>query len=610
MDSVFQILNVLMETLKEDERIYINGEIMKNKAMELAMKYDARLIKLLLNNDLLKSHFFVSLEDGWVFKQEDFLKVLGSREFLPDSYTAYKNKIGLSNNERFIQDTKDVVLSFPYKDCVLEGGQTEEDKKRNEVFYNEVLSKKEISTLLEPKALTGFRRINKQGESMEFDHLTEEDNLLIKGNNLIALHSLKKRFAGKFRLIYIDPPFATGNDTFLYNDRFTNSTWLTFMKNRLEIAKELLAPNGSIYVHLDYNQSHYCKVLMDEIFGKENFRNEIVWKRKSSISFGKSKFGIVTDSILFYSKTDEYVFNQIFSLDDENTQQYIKERFVYDDGDGRKYMKSPLVNSLYRPNLKYVFEGINPPKNGWLYSKEKMQEFYDNGELIIPDDPDARIYRKIFLDNYKGQVVQSLWTDIPIVNPMAKEQVDFKTQKPEKLLERIVKASTNEGDWVLDFCAGSGTTGIVCQKLGRPFVLVEQMDYIETITLERFKDLYKEKEGGIPIESDMSRNLVYAELLKWNQVFIDKILKASDTEELEAIWNDMQEKAHFHYSFNRNIFTETIETWRELSLEEQKQTLIDSLDHNQLYVHAMDIEDETYNISEEDKQLTRNFYQF
>lgn len=607
---MFQILNVLMETLKEDDRIYINGEVMKNKAMELTMKYDAHLIKLLLNNDLLKSHFFILLEDGWVFKQEDFLRVLGSREFLPDSYTAYKNKIGLSSNERFLQDSKDVVLSFPYKDCVLEGGQSEEDTKRNEVFYNEVLSKKEISTLLEPKALTGFRRINKQGESTEFDQLKEEDNLLIKGNNLIALHSLKKRFAGKFRLIYIDPPFATGNDTFLYNDRFTNSTWLTFMKNRLEIAKELLAPNGSIYVHLDYNQSHYCKVLMDEIFGKENFRNEIIWKRKSSISFGKNKFGIVTDSILFYSKTDEYVFNQIFSLDDENTQQYIKERFVYDDGDGRKYMKSPLVNSLYRPNLKYVFEGINPPKNGWLYSKEKMQEFYDNGELIIPDDPDARIYRKIFLDTYKGQVVQSLWTDIPIVNPMAKEQVDFKTQKPEKLLERIIKASTNEGDWVLDFCAGSGTTGIVCQKLGRPFVLVEQMDYIESITLERFKDLYKEKEGGIPIESDMSRNLVYAELLKWNQVFVEKILKASDTEELEAIWSDMQEKAHFHYSFNRNVFAETIEAWRELSLEEQKQTLIDSLDHNQLYVHAMDIEDETYSISEEDKQLTRSFYQF
>ena len=270
---------------------------------------------------------------------------------------------------------------------MLEGGQTKEDQKRDEIFWNETLAPDEIDRLLAPKVFTGWKRYEKDGEhpltGKEKIDFTKE-NIIIRGNNLLALHSLYKRFTGQVKLIYIDPPYNTGSDSFRYNDNFNHSTWLSFMKSRLQIAKQLLSNDGTIFVHLDYNEVHYCKILMDEIFGKDNFINEIVWRRKQATSFGSSKFGITNDTILFYSKTDAYSFYPIFSLDDENTQDYIKERFVYDGGDGRKYMKSPLVNSLYRPNLKYVFKGINPPKNGWLYSKEKMEEFFKNGELIIP----------------------------------------------------------------------------------------------------------------------------------------------------------------------------------------------------------------------------------
>ncbi len=420
----------LEQLLAQNDTFMVEGVLNKNKLAELARQYNPELLNILMSNDKISNHFFSILDTGvLVFKKDVFLQFLNNKEFLPDSFTAYKTKIGLAIGDKYLSENQEVVLNFPYKDCVLEGGQTKDDAKRQEIFFNETLAPTEINRLLDDKVLTNFKRYDETGEH-EVEVLNDTDNLIIKGNNLIALHSLKKRFAGKIKLIYIDPPYNTGNDSFQYNDNFNHSTWLTFMKNRLEVARELLSEDGLIFVHLDYNEAHYFKVLMDSIFGQDKFVNEIIWRRKQATSFGKSKFGITNDTIFMYSKTSSYKFFPIYTLDDENTQKYIKERFKFDDNDGRgKYMKSPLVNSLYRPNLKYEFYGIKPPKNGWLYSKERMQELYDNGEIIVPEDKNARLYRKIFLSEYKGQVVQNIWLDIPIVNPMAKEQVDFSTQK-------------------------------------------------------------------------------------------------------------------------------------------------------------------------------------
>lgn len=217
-----------------------------------------------------------------------------------------------------------------------------------------------------------------------FDNLDEIlHGELIKSDNFQALNSLMPKYQDKIDLIYIDPPFNTGSD-FEYKDRFQDSTWLSLMHNRLELAKEFLSDRGSFYLHLDHNANYLGRELLNEIFGEENFINEIIWRRKQATSFGDNYFGIVIDTLLLFSKGDGFIFYPQKSLNDENTQKYIKERFVFNDGDGRKYMKSPLVNSLYRPNLKYEFQGIKPPKNGWLYSKEKMQQMYENNELLIP----------------------------------------------------------------------------------------------------------------------------------------------------------------------------------------------------------------------------------
>lgn len=604
----------LLDLLKQDpeNRFYSeNGkDLLRNKLYECAMKMDKDLIKLLLSNERIKNKFFTDVDGLLVFDKTAFGWAINNKAFLNDSYTRFKNTIGLiDSNEQFISSKNDVVLSFPYKDCVLEGGQTKEDQNRNEILYNELLAPDDVDRLLAPKVFTNAKRYTKDGEEV-ITYFNDNDNLLIKGNNLLALSSILKRYEGKVKCIYIDPPYNTGSDSFKYNDNFSRSSWLTFMKNRLQIAKKLLSNDGLIFIQLDYNESHYGKVLFDEIFGEENFINEIIWRRKQATSFGKSKFGITNDSIFMYSKSQDYSFYPIYSLNDENTQKYIKERFVYDDKDGKgKYMKSPLVNSLYRPNLKYVFKGINPPKNGWLYSEAKMQEFYDNGEIIIPEDPNARLYRKIYLSNYEGQVVQNIWLDIPIVNPMAKEQRDFQTQKPEALIERILNCCTKEGDIVCDYHLGSGTTSAVAHKMKRQYICIEQMDYIGSVTKERMKDVVNGESYGISqkVNWQGGGSFVYCELKELNQKYIDEIMVADDDKLIE-LYPQIIESEFISYKADINKLKEGIEDFKRLETEEKRRFLIEILDKNLLYVNYSDIEDEDFCVSEEDKAFTKSFY--
>lgn len=230
MNFFDKVLNVL----RQDERFFsADGELLRNAVYEAAMKMDSELLKLLYNNDVTKNRFFTDIDGISVFDKVGFGWVINNREFLPDSYTRYKNKIGLVNNKGdYISTSNDVELVFPYKDCVLEGGQTKEDQKRSEIFYNETLASDEVDRLLYPKVLTNAKRYTADGITAA-GCISDTDNLIIKGNNLLVLASLLKTFEGKIRCIYIDPPFNTGSDSFNYNDKFTRSTWLTFMKNRL-----------------------------------------------------------------------------------------------------------------------------------------------------------------------------------------------------------------------------------------------------------------------------------------------------------------------------------------------------------------------------------------
>ena len=253
-----------------------------------------------------------------------------------------------------------------------------------------------------------------------------------------------------------------------------------------------------------------------------------------------------------------------------------------------------------------------------------MEEFYQNGELIIPDDIDARIYRRIFLDTYKGQVIQNIWTDIPIVNPMAKEQTTFSTQKPEKLLERIIQCSTVEGDLILDFHLGSGTTCATAHKMKRRYIGIEQMDYIDSITVQRLKKVIgKENKHATKLLSEMEcdragisksvnwqggGSFIYGELMLYNEAYIDRIQKVKTTKDLRGIWNEIQGKGLISYKVDPKTINENISDFEKLNLDEQKRFLVEILDKNQLYVNYSEIDDKEYSISESDKKLNRKFY--
>ncbi|MGL2866189.1 site-specific DNA-methyltransferase [Helicobacter pylori] len=389
----------------------------------------------------------------------------------------------------------------------------------------------------------------------EIKNLFSEDEIngtLIKSENYQALNSLKNRYKETIDCIYIDPPFNTGSD-FAYIDKFQDSTWLSLMHNRLELAYDFLSPQGSFYLHLDNNANYLGRMLVNDIFGKENFRNEIIWRRKQATSYGDKYFGVVSDTIFLYSKTDKNIFHTIKSLNDENTQKYIKERFVFSDKDGRKYMKSPLVNSLNRPNLKYVFQGINPPPNGWLYSQTRMQELFDNNELLIPNDPNARIYRKIFLDKYEGQEISNLWLDISIVNPMAIEQEDFQTQKPEKLLERIIQASSDENSIILDFFAGSGTTCAVAHKLKRKYIGIEMGEHFDSVILPRLKKVIGGFKSGVAKEFNGGGVIKVYALESYEEIL--RKIKYEDNDKPLAYdeqYSDLVECTNESYTLNLN----------------------------------------------------------
>ena len=329
----------LENLLLQHEEFLIEGILNKNKLSELARKYDAKLLSILMKEEKIKNHFFSELEEGiLVFKKDVFLQFLNNKEFLPDSFTAYKTKIGLGSKDgSLLSENHDIVLNFPYKECILEGGQTKEDIKRSEVFFNETLAPTEITRLLDDKVFTDFKRYDKDGEH-EVKEIREDDNFIIKGNNLVVLHSLKKRYAGKVKCIYIDPPYNTGSDSFGYNDRFNHSTWLTFMANRIDAAKELLSNDGIMFVHCDDNEQAYLKVLMDEKFQKNNFIGNIVYrKRKSQANLSKN-ISSIHEYILIYRKTDQGELKKFIPKFDFT-------KFIIPDNDPRgPYYTNPCTN--------------------------------------------------------------------------------------------------------------------------------------------------------------------------------------------------------------------------------------------------------------------------
>ena len=611
-----ELSNLLMNV----EEFVVSGVLNKNKLSELARKYDAKLLNLLMKEENVKNHFFTTLEDGvLVFQKDVFLQFLNNKEFLPDSYTAFKTKIGLgTDNGDYLSENNNIVLNFPYKDCILEGGQTKEDTKRQEVFFNKTLAPNEINRLLDNKVLTNFKRYDKVGE-YEVENIEDTDNLIIKGNNLIALHSLKKRYSGKVRLIYIDPPYNTGSDSFTYNDSFNHSTWLTFMKNRLQVAKELLTEDGTIWINIDDDEGHYLKIIADEIFGRINFVNTIIWQKKFAPQNDAKWFSDNHDFILVYAKNKLIWKPNLLPRTEE-----MNSRYKNPDNDPRGVWTSgDLSVKTYSEKTDYPIitpsgRVINPPSGRcWRTSKEKFLEMVSENRIWFGEKGDSVPRIKRFLSEVKdGIVSQTIWKyeevshtqeAIQNLNKLFGEKV-FGTPKPEKLIQRIIQLGSEEGDIILDFFMGSGTTQAVAHKMNRQYIGIEQMDYIETVSVERLKKVIEGEQGGISkdVKWQGGGSFVYCELKNDAQDFLNKVENALSSEELVELLEKVKKSSFLSYRVDAKKLHK--EEFNNLSLFEQKQLLVELIDQNNLYVNYSDINDVDNNISEKEKQLNTIFY--
>ena len=660
----------LYETLttqlkKENNYVSDNGELKKWVVADKARNYDAELLALLLENEDLKKTFFKDVNGTMVFLLEKFLLFIEQKNYLNDSYTAYRNKIGLTIGGRFLNQRNEVELVWPYKDCILEGGQTKEDQKHPEIFFNQTLAQDEITQLLDPKVLTNAKLYGKDGvhtvstftrdaelnEKRGLPKDTITDNLVIKGNNLLALHSLKKEFSGKVKLIYLDPPYyftkTKPSDTFSYNSNFRLSTWLVFMNNRLQVAKELLANDGIILCHIKEDAIHWLKVLMEEVFKVENFVETFIWKNTDNPDSLSNKSRSSVEYIICFEKkkdsSKEYKGKETENGDAPmlNTGNAVHS-LIFPKGTVRFNIPDGTYNGRHNrvllKNDVIVRNGMNEGdielEGEFRWSQEFLNEELSKGTYFIVKSIDfsIRFQRKEgtvmspekYIDEQYLSKGIGVGTNEDASTHLKNLGVNFTNSKPESVVAFFLRAMTNENDLVLDFFLGSGTTAAVAHKMNRQYIGIDQMDYLETESLKRMQKVIDGEQGGIsksvgwnpknPSIEDSANgrysrnNFIYLELKKYNQAFVEQIEAANSKEKLLKIWKQMKEKSFIAYNVDIKTQEANMEEFKQLDLAQQKAALCELLDKNQLYVNVSDMNDERFETTEEERKVTEAFY--
>ena len=638
-----------------------SGKLLPAAVKDHAWKLDHTLIRFLLSDPAIKSTFFDEIDGHWVFNHNTFIDYINEKNFLANSYTQFRNKIGLNIDGKFLRERGEVLLVWPYKDCVLEGGQTKEEEKRKEIFFNEILAQDEIDQMFDPKVLTNWKRHTAAGEQdvieiKRDDNGTIRENLIIKGNNLIALHTLKQQFRGQVKLIYIDPPYNTGSDSFGYNDSFNHSSWLTFMKNRLEIAKELLRNNGVIFVQCDDNEAAYLKVLMDEVFEDAIYATTIyVQVRYGQKTLSeKNDYQKLIEQIHIYHKkaftpikpTEEYSIEKfVWEIEEKSNGQKLelgsrsavlfkpgeyeiiqkeasltglKETWatgtVLKNNASGKFFGSYIASRISTDGLGclYKVEGIGEDGLGYRYFTGPKRSGATKGKFYS-GIPTSRLKELQSGESKKELVIPNFYNFADSFGNCRHEGgVELRSgKKPEALLRLIIEMATEENDVVLDFFSGTGTTLATAHKLQRIYIGVEQLDYHENDSVTRLKNVIEGDRTGISNEVGFQGggDFIYCELMQYNQAYMNKIQAAQSSEELFALWQDIAENSFLNWYVNAEVPEEAVNDFIAIEdLEVQKNLLVELLDKNQLYVNLSEIEDADFAVSEADKALNKAFY--
>ena len=612
------------------------GELIPAAVRDHAWQLNHDLIKLLLTDDEIKATFFDEIKGHWVFNHNTFINYITDKNFLANSYTQFRNKIGLNIGGKFLRERGEVSLVWPYKDCVLEGGQTKEEEKRKEIFFNETLAQDEINRMFDPKVLTHWKRHTTEGEQAVTDIPRDEngvirENLIIKGNNLIALHTLKQQFRGQVKLIYIDPPYNpdSPSNTFMYNNNFKRSSWLTFMRNRLEVAKALLRNDGSMIVAIDENEQNYLGVLLDEAFPAHEKHCITIVHNPRGVQ--GTNFSYIHEYAFFVIPKgkkvigdreipdEEITWSNFRNWGGESRREDAKNCFypvivengeVVGFGDVLDDDKHPSGQTVAYGERDFVYPiDQNMIERKWRYARQSVDQITHllrtrktKAGYEIELGKDFGMYRTVWEDKrydaniYGTQLVKSLVPDCEFDFPKSLWNV-------YDCLRSVIK--DDKEAMVLDFFGGSGTTAHAVLELNkdggsRKFIICEQMHYVETVTRERVKKV---------IEQNNSGEFIYCELMPYNQVYMDKIQSAQSSETLVALWHDIAENAFLNWYVNPEMPEAAINDFIAIgNVEKQKHLLAELLDKNQLYVNLSEIEDADFEVSAEDKALNKAFY--
>lgn len=620
---------------------------------------DPAIIKMTMNDPTLKEQFLTEVDGVLVFDKTKFIWVVDSKSFLPDSYTTYKNKIGLVDNRGgLITQSPDVSLAWPYKDCILEGGQTKESAKHDEVFYNEILAPQQVSHLLSRKVLSNAVRHDESGASTVTE-FSDDDNLILQGNNLVSLHSLLPRFRGTVKLIYIDPPYyfnaKKAEDTFSYNSNFKKSTWLTFMKNRLEAAHKLLADDGSIFVQISDDGVAELHLLMKEIF-PDQFINKITVRTKSASGFASVNAGLfeTAEYILCFGKNKsqwsyntqyvkaEYDSNYKWYIQnkDENYSQWqitnVADIYAKDSGyDTAKDMKEGVGSTAFDAGLaRFALENAdkvfrytvinNNASRELQLARDKSREHQDeiifierakNYDVYVRNGEEMAFYSKK-IKEVDGETVPTtlltnIWTDTPYEGIAKEGGVTLRGgKKPERLIRRIIELASNPGDIVLDYHLGSGTTAAVAHKLGRRYIGCEQLDYEDNSSVERLKTVISGDKSGISkaVKWRGGGSFVYCELAEHNEETISELHAATDSDTLLSIIEGLVSRGDLRPEVLPTSLSKHRDDFAALEMEDQKRAVMELINKNRLYVSYADRGDENYSVSTTDREFSESFY--
>lgn len=516
-----------------------------------------------------------------------------------------------------MQDSQDIVLDFPFKDGVITASMTKEDNEDGyyDAFLNEVIEKDEIDRLFDNKIFINSNRYDENGDSAISEFNKDKDNLIIKGNNLLALHAIKDKYAGKVKQIIIDPPYyftsTKASDAFNYNSNFKLSTWLVFMKNRLEIARELLSEKGFIFIVIGEDGLAQLKLLCDQIF-ERNYVGMISW-RKSDNQANIGEFAKVTDYILIYKKGNG-------ELSKLPLTEKARKEYRYSDDKG-KFRRAIL---LHKTRGRYTYDLKTPSgkvlKGPWMKSKTDILDADKRGEIYWTKGGDEQPYGKIYLHNSKGQIANDFWdTSFGSNQRGSKEMIQlfggrkFDFPKPELLIKNLISLGSKENDIILDFFMGSATTQAVAMKMNRRFIGIEQMDYINDVSLPRLQKVIDGEQGGISKDVNWQGggSFVYAELFPKNMGYLQDIIHSNTLEELKVVYermrlgNDTDEPADISFRADLSKID-----WTE-GFNENKRLLVKLLDKNSLYYNYSEVDDKNVRdlISNKDYTFNKTFYE-